>query len=192
VAATILPDHPLIEADVLARRVCELAAEINVDYAETDRPLSVIIVLKGACFFAVDLLKGLDVDTRVDFLRASSYSGMGSSGEVRLHYDITMPIAGTDALLVEDIVDTGLTASWLLRHLTSHSPASLRLVTLLDKPAGRRVPVPIDYVGFTIPDVFVIGYGLDYDEGYRNLPAIFVARSLEPKSCEPKSCEPKS
>jgi hypoxanthine phosphoribosyltransferase len=179
VAAPILVDRPLIEADVLSGRVHELADQINADYAGTQRPLSVIVVLKGACFFAVDLLKQLDLDTRVDFLRASSYSGMGSTGEVRLHYDITMPIGGTDVLLVEDIVDTGLTASWLLRHLASHSPASVRLVTLLDKPAGRQVPVPIDYVGFTIPDEFVLGYGLDYEEGFRNLPAIYVARPLE-------------
>ena len=174
--AGILLDHPLIDAERLARRVRELAAEINSDYASTQRPLSVIIVLKGACFFAVDLLKHLEVETRVDFLRASSYAGMGSTGEVRLHYDITMSIGGTDVLLVEDIVDTGLTASWLLRHLESHNPASVRLCSLLDKPAGRQVAVPIDYIGFTIPDEFVIGYGLDYDEGYRNLPAIFVAR----------------
>jgi len=172
----ILLDRPLIERDMLAQRVVSLAEEINADYELTQRPLSVIVVLKGACFFAVDLLKRLHLDTRVDFLRASSYSGMGSTGEVRLHYDITMPIGGTDVLLVEDIVDTGLTASWLLRHLASHNPASVRLCTLLDKPAGRQVHVPIDYVGFTIPDEFVLGYGLDYDEGYRNLPAIFIAR----------------
>jgi hypoxanthine phosphoribosyltransferase len=176
VSHEVVLDHPLIDAETLARRVDELAAEIVDDYAPNARPLSVIVVLKGACFFAVDLLKRLDLDTRVDFLRASSYSGMGSTGEVRLHYDITMPIGGTDVLLVEDIVDTGLTASWLLRHLASHGPATVRLCTLLDKPAGRRVPVPIDYVGFTIPDEFVLGYGLDFDEALRNLPAIYVAR----------------
>lgn len=172
-------DHPLISPDTLAQRVRDLAAQINADYASTRRPLSVIVVLKGACFFAVDLLKQLELDTRVDFLRASSYSGMGSTGEVRLHYDITMPIGGTDVLLVEDIVDTGLTASWLLRHLASHNPATVRLCTLLDKPAGRQVEVPIDYIGFTIPDEFVLGYGLDYDEGFRNLPGIYVARPGE-------------
>jgi hypoxanthine phosphoribosyltransferase len=175
VSQGIVLDHPLIDAQTLARRVEELAEEIVADHAPNARPLSVIIVLKGACFFAVDLLKHLKLDTRVDFLRASSYSGMGSTGEVRLHYDITMSISGTDVLLVEDIVDTGLTASWLLRHLASHDPASVRLCTLLDKPAGRRVPVPIDYIGFTIPDEFVLGYGLDFDEAYRNLPAIYVA-----------------
>lgn len=172
----ILLERPLIDQDTLAARVVTLADEINADYASTQRPLSIIIVLKGACFFAVDLLKRLTLDTRVDFLRASSYSGMGSTGEVRLHYDITMPVGATDVLLVEDIVDTGLTASWLLRHLASHNPASVKLCTLLDKPAGRQVPVPIDYVGFAIPDEFVLGYGLDYDEGYRNLPAIYIAR----------------
>ncbi len=116
--------------------------------------------------------------TRLDFLQASSYSGMGSTGEVHLHKDISMPIGRTDVLLVEDIVDTGLTGSWLLQHLASHRPASVRLCTLLDKPAGRRFEVQIDYTGFVIPDVFVLGYGLDYDEGYRNLPAIYVTRPL--------------
>jgi hypoxanthine phosphoribosyltransferase len=91
-----------------------------------------------------------------------------------------MPIAGTDVLLVEDIVDTGLTASWLLRHLASHEPASVRLCSLLDKPAHREIPVKIDYVGFAIPDEFVLGYGLDYEEEYRNLPAIYVVRPAVP------------
>jgi hypoxanthine phosphoribosyltransferase len=168
-------EHPLIPADAIEARTRELADQINNDYAGTERPLSVIIVLKGACFFAIDLLKHITLHTRVDFLRASSYSGMGSTGEVRLHYDITMPIGETDVLLIEDIVDTGLTASWLMRHLASHNPASVRICTLLDKPAGRCEAVQMDYIGFTIPDKFVLGYGLDFDEEYRNLPAIYVA-----------------
>jgi hypoxanthine phosphoribosyltransferase len=167
--------RPLISAAEISARTAELAGAINRDYAGRDRALSVIIVLKGACFFAMDLLKRIDLMTRVDFLRASSYSGLGSTGEVTLHYDITMPIGGTDVLLVEDIVDTGLTASWLLRHLAGHNPASLRLCTLLDKPGRRGITVPIDYLGFTIPDEFVLGYGLDLEEAYRNLPAIYVA-----------------
>jgi hypoxanthine phosphoribosyltransferase len=166
---------PLLSAEQISARTAELAHAINRDYAGRSRPLSVIIVLKGACFFAMDLLKKIDLMTRVDFLRASSYSGLGSTGEVTLHYDITMPIGNTDVLLVEDIVDTGLTASWLLRHLAGHNPASLRLCTLLDKPRRRNINVPIDYLGFTIPDEFVLGYGLDFDESYRNLPAIYVA-----------------
>jgi hypoxanthine phosphoribosyltransferase len=172
-------EQPLITAEQIQERVTELAEMINADYAESNRPLSVIVVLKGACFFAIDLLKHLSMSTRLDFLQASSYSGMGSTGEVTLHKDISMPIGGTDVLLVEDIVDTGLTASWLLQHLASHNPASVKLCTLLDKPAGRLVPVPIDFQGFTIPDAFVLGYGLDYDEGYRNLPAIYVARTVD-------------
>ncbi|GAC1445846.1 MAG: hypoxanthine phosphoribosyltransferase [Chloroflexota bacterium] len=168
--------RPLITPDQIEIRVAELGDEINAYYSESGRPLSVIVVLKGACFFAIDLLRKLSLQTRVDFIKASSYVGMGSTGEVRLHSDIHMAIAGTDVLLVEDIVDTGLTASWLRRHLASHGPASVRLVTLLDKPDGRTVHVDIDYVGFTIPDEFVLGYGLDYDEGYRNLPGIYVAR----------------
>lgn len=171
--------EPLITAEDIQRRVAELAEAIHRDYEGSPRPLSVIVVLKGACFFAIDLLKHLTVQTRLDFLQASSYSGMGSTGEVRLHADIHMPIGGTDVLLVEDIVDTGLTASWLVRHLASHQPASVRLCTLLDKPAGRRIPVHIDYTGFSIPDAFVLGYGLDYEEAYRNLPAIYVARPVE-------------
>ncbi len=169
-------EHPLITADEIGRRVRELAMRINEDYRDRRLPLSVIVVLKGGCFFAIDLLKHIELHTRVDFLRASSYSGMGSSGEVTLHSDISMPIGGTDVLLVEDIVDTGLTAQWLRRHLEGHNPASLRLCTLLDKPSGRQIPVSIDYIGFTIPDAFVLGYGLDFDEGFRNLPSIHVVR----------------
>lgn len=177
-SAPIQLSHPLITPDQIRDRVHELGETISSEYADSPFPLSVIIVLKGACFFAVDLLRVLRLPTRVDFLQASSYIGMGSTGEVRLISDITMPIAGTDVLLVEDIVDTGLTASWLLRHLASHATRSVRLCTLLDKPAGRQVSVPVDYAGFTIPDEFVLGYGLDYDEGYRNLPAIYVARPV--------------
>ncbi|MGH2442792.1 MAG: hypoxanthine phosphoribosyltransferase [Chloroflexota bacterium] len=169
---------PLITADQIQRRVQELAGQIRRDYSPPRDPVSVIVVLKGAAFFAVDLMKALDLDTRVDFLRASSYTGMGSSGEVTLHSDISLPIAGSDVLLVEDIVDSGLTASWLLQHLASHRPASVRVCTLLDKPARREIPVTIHYTGFSIPDEFVLGYGLDYDERYRNLPHIFTARPL--------------
>lgn len=169
----------LIAAEEIARRVDEMAADIHKDYVDRRRSLSVIVVLKGACFFAVDLLKRLDLPIRLDFIKASSYTRMGSTGEVRLHSDIHMPIAETDVLIVEDIIDTGLTAAWLKRHLASHEPASLRLCTLLDKPEARVVPVEPDYTGFTIPNVFVLGYGLDYDEEYRNLPAIYVARSAQ-------------
>src|ERR1700694_4919238 len=174
-SAPIVLRRRLISAAQISERIGELAEVINGDYAGNERPLSVIVVLKGACFFAIDLLKKIDLMTRVDFLRASSYSGMGSTGEVRLHSDISMPIGNTDVLLIEDIVDTGLTASWLLRHLAGHNPASVRLCTLLDKPGRRTIPVPIDYLGFTIPDEFVLGYGLDFNEAYRNLPAIYVA-----------------
>lgn len=177
--AAIELGEPLITAAQIEARVGELADEINAGYVDTGRPLSVITVLKGGCFFAIDLLRHLTVPTRLDFLQASSYSGMGSTGEVTLHKDISMPIGGTDVLLVEDIVDTGLTASWLLRHLRGRHPASLRLCSLLDKPARRLVPVQIDYLGFTIPDAFVLGYGLDYDEAYRNLPAIYVAQTTD-------------
>ena len=169
---------PLITAEQIQARVKTLAEELRCDYSGEAAPLSVIVVLKGACFFAVDLLKHLDVPCRMDFLQASSYSGIDSTGEVRLLSDITLSVAGTHVLLVEDIVDSGLTASWLARHLASHRPASVKLCTLLDKPSARRFEVAIDYVGFTVPDAFVLGYGLDYDEGYRNLAAIYTAEPL--------------
>ena len=170
--------EPLITAAEIEQRVAELGEEINAGYADTGRPLSVVVVLKGACVFAIDLLRHLKMDTQLDFLRASSYAGTTTSGEVSLLADITMPIAGTDVLLVEDIVDTGLTAAWLRRHLESHEPASVRLAALLDKPSRRRINVQIDWVGFTIPDAFVLGYGLDFNERYRNLPAVYVARPV--------------
>lgn len=171
--------EPLITAERIERRVRELAGAINRDYARTDRALSVIIVLKGAAFFAIDLLKHITVPTQLDFLQVSSYFGTDtdSSGEVTLHKDISMAISGTDVLLIEDIVDTGLTASWLRQHLASHRPASIRLCSLLDKPDRRRVPVEIDYTGFVIPDAFVLGYGLDFNEGLRNLPAVYTIPS---------------
>lgn len=169
--------RPLISAADIEARVQELARQIIADHQELESPLAVIVVLKGACFFAVDLLKCLDLPTRIDFLRASSYNGTGSSGEVTLHSDISLPIAGCHVLLIEDIVDSGLTASWLRRHLDGHRPESVRLCTLLDKPSGRTIPVDVDYIGFTIPDEFVLGYGLDFEEQYRNLPDIYVARA---------------
>jgi hypoxanthine phosphoribosyltransferase len=175
-AAPIELDRPLITAEHIEARVGELSVQINEDYAGTGRPVSVVVVLKGAIFFAVDLMRNLRLPIRMDFLQAHSYSGTESTGEVTLIKDVSTPLAGTDVLIVEDIVDTGLTASWLLRHLSGHHPASCKLVTLLDKPSRRIYPVDIDYTGFSIPDEFVLGYGLDYDEGYRNLPAIYIAR----------------
>ncbi|MGH2449421.1 MAG: hypoxanthine phosphoribosyltransferase [Chloroflexota bacterium] len=172
-------NEPLITAEQINRRVRELAEQINRDYGGREQPISIIIVLKGAVFFAIDLLRHLTIPIQVDFLQASSYQGgTASTGEVTLHKDINMPIAGTDVLLVEDIVDTGLTASWLREHLRSHQPASVRLASLLDKPSRRSIPVQIDYTGFQIPDAFVLGYGLDYDEGYRNLPAVYTAQEI--------------
>jgi hypoxanthine phosphoribosyltransferase len=170
---------PLISAAEIHARVAELGRQITDDCKDMELPLSVIVVLKGAVFFAIDLLKEMHLRMRIDFLQASSYEGMGSSGEVTLHKDINMAIGGTDVLLIEDIVDTGLTASWLRRHLSSHNPRSVRLVTLLDKPERRIIPVEINYTGFVIPDAFVLGYGLDFDEEYRNLPAVYVASTAQ-------------
>jgi hypoxanthine phosphoribosyltransferase len=178
VGAPIELDRPLITPEEIEKRVAELGHQINEDYSATGRPVSIVVVLKGAAFFAVDLMKRLDLPTRLDFLQAHSYSGTESTGEVTLIKDVSTPLAGTDVLIVEDIVDTGLTASWLLRHLSSHHPATCKLVTLLDKPSRRIYPVAIDYTGFSIPDEFVLGYGLDYEEGYRNHPAIYTARPV--------------
>ncbi|PZS05325.1 MAG: hypoxanthine phosphoribosyltransferase [Chloroflexi bacterium] len=165
----------MLGAAQIRARVRRLARQIDEDYRDLDDPLSVIVVLKGACFFAVDLLRCLKIPTRLDFLQASSYKGVNSTGEVRLHKDISMPIAGARVLLVEDIVDTGVTARWLIRHLESHSPKDVKLCALLDKPSRRLTPVTLDYTGFTVADVFAIGYGLDFQESHRSLPSIYEA-----------------
>lgn len=173
-------DRLLVGRDEIERRVAELAEQINADYSDATTPVSIVVVLKGAVFFAMDLLRRLSIPARIDFVQASSYHGsFDSTGEVTLQKDITMAIGGTDVLLIEDIVDTGLTASWLIEHLETHRPRSIRLATLLSKPDRRRLPVHIDYTGFVIPDAFVLGYGLDFEEGYRHLPEVYVA---SPKS----------
>jgi hypoxanthine phosphoribosyltransferase len=162
----------LVPAEALQQRVRDLAAEIARDYAER-RPL-LVGVLKGAVFFLSDLMRHVDIPVEVDFMAVASYgSATDSSGVVRILKDLDMPIEGRDVLIVEDIVDSGLTLQYLLRNLGSRDPASLEVCALLTKPARRKVQLPVRYVGFEIPDVFVVGYGLDYEERYRNLP--FVA-----------------
>ncbi len=161
-----------LAADVIAQRVAQIGAEITAQVSTT-RPLVVVCVLKGSVIFFADLVRHLNVPTNLVFLGVSSYAGATeSSGAVRLTHDLTLDIAGRDVLIVEDIVDTGLTMSYLLETLRARGPKSLRVCTLLHKPARKRVDVPLDFVGFTIDDVFVVGYGLDYDERYRNLPFI--------------------
>jgi hypoxanthine phosphoribosyltransferase len=163
----------LVQRDELQHRVRELAVEISRDYE--GRGLFLVGVLKGAVFFLSDLMRHLDVQCEVDFMAVSSYgSETDSSGVVRILKDLDAPIAGRDVLIVEDIVDSGLTLSYLLRTLKARDPASLEVCALLTKPERRKVELPIKYVGFEIPNRFAIGYGLDHAERFRNLPYVAV------------------
>ena len=165
----------LLDSQTVASRVAELGAQISADYAGRDPVL--ISVLKGALVFLADLMRSMDLPTSIDLMEVSSYgAATESSGQVRILKDLSKPIEGRDVLVVEDIIDTGLTLNYLLRYLADKGPASVKIVCLLDKPARRLAEIPIDYIGFTIPDRFVIGYGLDYDERYRNLPYIGVLK----------------
>ena len=158
----------LVLADVLQERVRDLAAAISADYA--DRRLLLVCVLKGAVLFLSDLMRHIDIPVEVDFMAVASYgSATDSSGVVRILKDLDTPLEGRHVLIVEDIVDSGLTLQYLLRNLGSRDPASLEVCALLTKPSRRKVDLPVRYVGFEIPDQFVVGYGLDYNERYRNL-----------------------
>jgi hypoxanthine phosphoribosyltransferase len=165
----------LVQRDDLTHRVRELAAEISRDYKGRD--LFLVGVLKGAVFFLSDLMRHLEVPCEVDFMAVSSYgSSTDSSGVVRILKDLDAPIEGREVLIVEDIVDSGLTLSYLLRTLRARNPASLEVCALLTKPERRKVELPIKYVGFEIPNRFAIGYGLDHGERFRNLPYVAVLR----------------
>jgi hypoxanthine phosphoribosyltransferase len=158
----------LIESERLHERVSELGAEISIDYAERD--LVMVGVLKGALIFMADLMRSLTISCEIDLMAVSSYgSATDSSGVVRILKDLDTSIAGRDLLIVEDIVDSGLTLQYLLRNLKARDPASIEVCALLTKPDRRRVDTPIRYVGFEIPDRFAIGYGLDHGQRYRNL-----------------------
>src|SRR5437667_8538084 len=164
------------EADI-NKRIAELGAELARDYAGRN-PL-LIGVLKGACTFLSDLMRAADIPLNVEFIAISSYGvEMRTSGEVRILKDLDVAIEGRDILVVEDIVDTGLTLSYLLANLKSRGAESVKLAALLDKHDRREKDVPIDYLGFQIPDKFVVGYGLDFAERYRNLPYIAVLTDL--------------
>jgi hypoxanthine phosphoribosyltransferase len=165
----------LISEEELAARVRALGEQITRDHA--GHTLVVIGVLKGSFIFLADLVRAIDLPISVDFIGISSYQGTSSSGVVQITSDLTRPIEGKDVLLVEDIVDTGLTMRYLLDNLATRQPASLRVCALLEKPSRARVTVPVDYRGFVIADEFVVGYGLDWDGKMRNLPFIGVPRS---------------
>ena len=161
----------VVEAEALQRRVTELGAEVSRDYAGRD--LFMMGVLKGAVFFVADLMRNIEVPCEVDFMAVSSYGSMtDSSGVVRIQKDLDSSIEGKDVLIVEDIVDSGLTLNYLLRNLRARSPRSLEVCALLVKPGRRKIELPIRYVGFEIPNRFVVGYGLDLDQRYRNLPYV--------------------
>ena len=163
----------LLGAETVQARIRELAERIDRDYA-SDEGLIAIGVLKGSVFFMVDLLKHLQVPVKLDFFQTASYGSGSVGGEVRIRKDIDLSIRGRDVLLIEDIVDTGYTLRTILDLLRFRGAKSVKLCALLDKASRREVEVPIDYLGFSIDDVFVVGYGLDYDERYRNLPYIGV------------------
>lgn len=168
----------LISQEELQKRIKELAREIERDYSGRD--LLIIAVLKGSFMFLADLIRGLNHSVAVDFMGTSSYgASTQSSGEVRITKDLEQSVSGRHVLLVEDIVDTGLTLRYLVDTLRARQPASLRVCTLLDKPARRRVRIGLDYYGFIIPNAFVVGYGLDYQEMYRGLPYVGVIEEEE-------------
>lgn len=165
----------LLDQETIAARVSQLGADITRDYAGKD--LVLVSVLKGALPFLADLMRAAPIPLSLDFLEVSSYGhSTETSGVVRVLKDLAHPIADRHVLVVEDVIDTGLTLNYVMDHLRGQRPASLRLCALLDKPARRIVPMRIDYRGFEIPDKFVVGYGLDFAERYRNLPFIGVLR----------------
>jgi hypoxanthine phosphoribosyltransferase len=164
----------LFTEEQIKARVTELGAQIARDYEEKDPHL--VTIVKGSIPFIADLMRAMSIPLSVDVLGVSSYAGTQSSGEVRLTKDLDDAIEGRHVLVVEDIIDTGLTLSYVLRNLRQRAPASVKVVTFLDKPSGRGTPVEADYVGFTIPDEFVIGYGLDWNQRYRNLPYVGILK----------------
>ena len=166
----------LLTEDQIQARVGELGTMISTDLA--GRQLTLVSVLKGSLPFMADLMRAISLPVRIDLMEVSSYGGATteSSGLVRILKDLSSSIEDEDVLIVEDIIDTGLTLNYLVRYLRGKKPASLRICTLLDKPARRLVDIPVDYVGFTIPDQFVVGYGLDYGELYRNLRFVGVLK----------------
>lgn len=166
--------EPLISEEQLRAAIARLGQEITRDYA--GQRLVVVAILKGSFIFVADLVRAVKLPLEVEFIGISSYAGTASSGVVQITQDLTRPIAGEHVLLVEDVVDSGLTMSYLLDNLQTRRPASVQVCAMLEKPSRARVKVPIAYRGFQIPDEFVVGYGLDVDGKYRNLPYVGVYR----------------
>ncbi|HEV8540647.1 MAG TPA: hypoxanthine phosphoribosyltransferase [Nitrospiraceae bacterium] len=170
--------RPIVTQEEMRTRIKELGRQISADYAEKE--LILVGVLKGAYAFYADLARAIRIPLRVDFIIVASYGSQGkSSGKVKMVTDLTEDIAGRDVLLVEDIVDSGLTVQHLMKTLSKRKPKSIKVCTLLSKPERRKVDVPIDYVGFKIPNKYVVGYGLDYQQKYRNLPYLAVLDKVD-------------
>lgn len=168
-------ERVLLDESTIAARVKSLGEEITRTYQDAGGPLQVVAILKGAVVFASDLIRQIDLPVRLDFMAISSYGQQtSSSGVVRILKDLDSSIDGAHILVVEDIVDSGLTLKYLMEYFSRRQPASVRTCVLLDKPERRQVEVDVDFVGFNIPDEFVVGYGLDYSEKYRNLPYVGV------------------
>ncbi len=178
VSADLVSDvaEVLLSEEQIAAKVAELGARISKEYE--GRELTLVSVLKGSLPFMADLMRRITIPVRIDLMEVSSYGGTAteSSGLVRILKDLSAPIEGRDVLIVEDIIDTGLTLNYLMRYLRGKNPRSIKVCALLDKPARRLVELDIDYVGFEIPDAFVVGYGLDFGEIYRNLRFVGILR----------------
>lgn len=164
----------LITEAQIQSRVAELAGQINRDYENEE--IIFVGILRGSCYFLCDLTRWIKNSAYIEFMSVSSYKGTQSSGEVRINTDISMPIEGKNVIIVEDIIDTGSTLAYLKRIMLERRPKSLKICSLLDKPSRRKVEIEGDYVGFTVPDEFVVGYGLDYNQRYRNFPDIGVLK----------------
>lgn len=178
--------HRLIDERALAQRIGELAREMVRDLSDGEEPPMLVGVLKGSTLFLSDLIRAMDLELEVDFISISSYAESGAgSGVVRIVKDLERDVSDRDVVIVEDIVDTGLTLNYLRRTLSEREPRSLRAVTLLDKSARRIVPVDLEYAGFEIPDVFVVGYGLDFQGRYRNVPEILAVKDIAKLANDP-------
>lgn len=163
---------PLLTVKQIDEKVRELGRQISADYR--GKELLVVPILKGAFMFASDLIKNITIPITVDFIIASSYIKTGSSGEVSLHYDVRDDVKGKDVLLIEDIVDTGITLNYVRERILKRGPNSVKICGMLNKKERRIVNIPVDYVGFEIPNYFVVGYGLDYEDKFRNMPNIAI------------------